>query len=315
MQEISTKQINTRENSLIKQRIIQYLNLKGITLYAFYQKSGITRNILSQNNGLSEDNLHKFLAYAQDISLSWLIFGQGEMLQKNFEENAYPKRIPKTHTQKDHLHTQTAYPKGRTAATEDQLLSDLDVLKENEEKNFQKNVNPKMSTQNVNPKPDFVNPKCQPKTEISIHGDSMPRHYHGATFVEAGGIPLIPIEAAAGILSGDNVQVMDYECDHYVIPAFHGADFLIRVAGDSMTPRYISGDLVACIRLAMVDFLQWNKSYIIDSAQGVLLKRVKRSEKPDHLLLVSENEEYDPFEIPTSEIRGLALVVGLIRIE
>lgn len=180
---------------------------------------------------------------------------------------------------------------------------------------------PKLTHQNDTPKCNCDTPKRHteagktPNCRIPEHDDTMHRNYHCATFVEAGGIPLIPIDAAAGVLSGDNVQVMDYECDHYVIPAFHGADFLMRVTGDSMTPRYMGGDLVACIRLTMVEFMQWNKSYIIDSTQGVLLKRVKRSEKPDHLLLISENENYDPFEIPTSEIRGLALVVGLIRIE
>lgn len=151
--------------------------------------------------------------------------------------------------------------------------------------------------------------------EVRSTFDDILRHYYGATRVESGGIPLIPIDAAAGILSGDNVLVMDYECEHYVVPAFHRADFLISVIGDSMTPRYMGGDLVAGMRLLTTEFMQWNKPYIIDSTQGVLLKRVKRSEKQDHLLLISENNEYDSFDIPMSEIQGLALVVGLIRIE
>lgn len=263
-------------------------------------------NVRSYLNGtLPKADVLEKIATNVAISCEWLLTGRGEMLEKNFQENDSPKMTAQNDSPKPNLDSPKRQPKIEQNSKYDTST----------EKNFQQFDTPKLTRQNDTPKPDFDTPKRHTKTEIAAHDGAIQRNYHGATYVEAGGIPLIPIEAAAGILSGDNVQVMDYECDHYVIPAFHGADFLIRVAGDSMTPRYMSGDLVACIRLAMVDFLQWNKSYIIDSAQGVLLKRVKRSQKPDHLLLISENEEYDPFEIPTSEIRGLALVVGLIRIE
>ena len=68
-----------QENSPIKQRILQYLDNKGISRYKFYKETGITRGILDQNNGISEENIHKFLAYAQDISIVWLVKGEGGM--------------------------------------------------------------------------------------------------------------------------------------------------------------------------------------------------------------------------------------------
>ena len=59
------------------------------------------------------------------------------------------------------------------------------------------------------------------------------------------------------------------------------------------------------------------KIYVIDSSQGVLVKRVMRIEgDDDNVLLVSENkDEYQPFKFPVSDIRSLAIVVGLIRAE
>ena len=66
------------------------------------------------------------------------------------------------------------------------------------------------------------------------------------------GIPLLPVSAMAGALSGD-VSVLEYECERYVVPAFQGADFLIPVKGSSMYPKYSSGDIVACKRVPASD--------------------------------------------------------------
>lgn len=131
----------------------------------------------------------------------------------------------------------------------------------------------------------------------------------------SGGIPLIPIDAAAGFLSGVGAQIMEYECEQYQIPGFKGAEFLIRISGDSMTPKYESGDIVACQRLENDTFLQWNKVYVVDSEQGVLVKRIKPGRADDTLTLVSDNAEYAPFEIERRQVYGLGRVVGLIRIE
>ena len=70
-----------REISIIKQRILQYLDFKRISKYQFYKKTGITNGILSQNNGISEDNLMRFLNYFSEISPDWLFYGRGEMLR------------------------------------------------------------------------------------------------------------------------------------------------------------------------------------------------------------------------------------------
>lgn len=129
------------------------------------------------------------------------------------------------------------------------------------------------------------------------------------------GIPLIPISAMAGIFTGDT-SIMEYECERYVIPDFKGADFLVRVKGDSMQPTYYSGDLVACQRVPLDDlFFQWNKTYVLDTVQGPLIKRVKRGSDDNHVLIVSDNTDYEPFELSKDQFHGVALVRGLVRLE
>lgn len=60
------------------------------------------------------------------------------------------------------------------------------------------------------------------------------------------GIPLIPVEAMAGYGNGHTAQVMEYDTERYVIPEFSElrVEFLIRMKGNSMTPRYNSGDIL-----------------------------------------------------------------------
>lgn len=218
--------------SPIKQNILLYLANKGVTPYEFYKISGVTRGILQQSNGISEDNIARFLAYATDVNIEWLITGKGNMLKND-------------------------------------------------------------------------NAGCQRQIE--------PAHHVPENSQE--GIPLIPLSAMAGAFT-DETSVMEYECERYVIPAFKGADFLIQVKGDSMQPTYYSGDLVACQRVSLNDlFFQWNKTYVLDTKQGPLIKRIMPGSDDSHVLIVSDNDSYPPFELSRDQFYGVALVRGLVRLE
>ena len=129
------------------------------------------------------------------------------------------------------------------------------------------------------------------------------------------GIPLVPVSAMAGALTGELPAVTERECEHYTVPRFERADFLITVAGDSMFPKFHSGDIVACRRVPLGSFFQWHRVYVVDSEQGVLIKRVEHGSGEDSVTLVSENRDYSPIELKRDEIYSLALVVGLIRAE
>ncbi len=129
------------------------------------------------------------------------------------------------------------------------------------------------------------------------------------------GIPLIPVEAMAGAFRGER-SVMEYECEKYIIPIFSGADFLIRVSGDSMQPTFRSGDLVACQRVPLKDlFFQWGRVYVLDTAQGAIIKRIHKSDEKNCITAISDNTVYPAFNVPVGQLNGIALVKGLIRLE
>lgn len=133
------------------------------------------------------------------------------------------------------------------------------------------------------------------------------------------GIPLLPFDAFAGI-ADSTITGVDFNAltERYEIPLFDGLqiDFMIPVRGSSMYPKYSSGDVVACRLINELLFVQWNKVYVIDSiSQGIMMKRLKKSEKIDYMICKSDNAEYGEFEIPKSDIRNIALVVGVVRLE
>lgn len=136
--------------------------------------------------------------------------------------------------------------------------------------------------------------------------------------VAKGGLPLIPIDAVAGFNGWDESGVSELDCARYDVPDFAAvhADFLIRVSGSSMYPKYSSGDILACRKIVEVTFIQWGKIYVIDSQQGAMVKRLFPIEGDDeHVLCKSDNPNYLPFELPKDEIRSLSIVVGAIRLE
>lgn len=130
------------------------------------------------------------------------------------------------------------------------------------------------------------------------------------------GTPLVNIEAVGGFGNASfKIEANDIE-DRYVIPDFSNIDFMIRVTGSSMTPKYHSGDIVACRIIKESNFIQWNKVHVISTTeQGILIKRLKQAKDKDCLTAVSDNPDYDPFLIPKSEITGIAIVIGTIRLE
>ncbi|AQX86127.1 helix-turn-helix transcriptional regulator [Elizabethkingia bruuniana] len=230
---------------MIKDRIIQVVEYKGIAKENFYKKIGMTSASFrgkAKETPINSTAIENILSEIQDLNSEWLLTGKGEMLKKD----------------------QPLY--GTQIYTSDTINETEMIYKE----------------------PKSINT----------------------------GIPLIPIDAMAGYGTG-SMQIMDYETSYYEVPEFTElrAEFMIRVKGSSMYPKYSSGDLIACKKISLNTFFQWNKVYVLDTEQGALIKRVKKSQKENCILLVSDNANYDPFDIHLDNIYSIACVLGVIRLE
>ena len=130
-------------------------------------------------------------------------------------------------------------------------------------------------------------------------------------------MPLIPFNCLAGLPADDNEGVSLEQFEQYSVPEFsiRGAEFLIRVEGMSMFPRYTNGDILAVKRLSSVTFFQWGCVYVLDTEQGMLIKRLFKSSNPENITCHSENSvDFPDFEIPKSEIRSVLIILGRISL-
>ena len=126
-------------------------------------------------------------------------------------------------------------------------------------------------------------------------------------------LPRIPYDAEAGSLTDAVDGVTEMQCERLaVVAAFPKYDFTIRVTGRSMEPMYFAGDEVACLRVNESQFLQWGRVHVLDTSQGVVIKRIY--ENGDSIRCSSFNPEYPDFNVPKSEIRSYNLVVGALRL-
>ena len=141
----------------------------------------------------------------------------------------------------------------------------------------------------------------KPLTEQSDHPDA---------------ISLYDVSASAGFGNFEEMISQEKVVGKYLVPDFRNVDWMIYVKGSSMYPKYSSGDIIACRVLHESRFIQWGKVYVLATKeQGILVKRIEESEKENCLKAVSDNPAYKPFNVPKDEIVGIALVVGVIRME
>lgn len=127
-------------------------------------------------------------------------------------------------------------------------------------------------------------------------------------------LPLIPFEAVAG--HGNPVYEDERIENFYQVSEFKDCDFLIRVKGDSMSPHFVGGDLLACKKVVNAFFFQWGRCYVIlTQSQGAMVKRVQPSERDGWIKCVSDNANYAPFDVPMEDIVSVALVNGSISLE
>lgn len=126
-------------------------------------------------------------------------------------------------------------------------------------------------------------------------------------------LPRIPYDASAGSLTDAVDGVTELQCERMpVVEAFPRYDFTLRVTGRSMEPVYLSGDEVACLRVSEARFLQWGRVYVLDTTQGIVIKRIY--DNGDSIRCASYNPEYPDFNIPKEDVRSFNLVVGALRI-
>lgn len=91
-------------------------------------------------------------------------------------------------------------------------------------------------------------------------------------------------------------------------------DFLFFNEDDSMLPTIARGDVLLGKTLQVEDiFFQKNNIYIAQTNQETLIRRIKKSDNKDFLILYTDNEKFDSLEINMSQIKTIAILKNSIK--
>ncbi len=66
-----------------KSNLLKYMELRGIKKPEFYKKTGLSNGFLDKNENISSNNIEIIISNYADISVEWLITGEGEMLKQD----------------------------------------------------------------------------------------------------------------------------------------------------------------------------------------------------------------------------------------
>lgn len=125
---------------------------------------------------------------------------------------------------------------------------------------------------------------------------------------------VIPTEAMAGTLGEFADSVASYDCERMISP-IKGADYAIKVCGDSMSPEYPSGCQVLIKKVNERAFVEWGKVYVLDTENGAVVKKIRKTSNDSVIECVSLNPEYQPFTIETKYIRGWYRVLMMLSLK
>ena len=127
-------------------------------------------------------------------------------------------------------------------------------------------------------------------------------------------LPVIPIEAMAGTLGEFADSIHAYDCERMVSP-IKGADYAIKVCGDSMTPEIPNGSQILIKKIYEEEFVEWGKIFCLDTRNGAVIKRVYPTENPEVVECRSVNPDYPPFKVNVRSINGWYRVLMVLSMK
>ena len=139
---------------------------------------------------------------------------------------------------------------------------------------------------------------------------SQPKSSNDGASETATTVLLLPVYAIGGSLNDFVASVSEYDCERVVSP-IGGVDFAIQVSGDSMSPEYPNGSRIFIKKINEKAFIEWGKTYVLDTCNGTVVKRIVPSDRDGYIRCVSINPDpvYAPFEVSLSDVFGMYKVL------
>lgn len=127
---------------------------------------------------------------------------------------------------------------------------------------------------------------------------------------------LLPMYAHGGSLNDFVASAKENDCEKVISP-ISGVDFAIQVSGDSMSPEYSNGSRIFIKKINEKAFIEWGKTYVLDTCNGTVIKRIVPSDKAGFVKCLSINPDpiYAPFEVDLKDVYGIYRVMLCLSIK
>ena len=127
------------------------------------------------------------------------------------------------------------------------------------------------------------------------------------------GAPVYNIDVTAGTTPLSRMFTDERIIGRMSLPGLNPDLPIVRVSGDSMTPRLNPGCYISIRPISLDAPISWGQIYVVVLADFRLVKYVRRHPDPEMVKLVSENPAYDDIDVRRADIEGLYLVENVIN--
>lgn len=284
---------DTEQNS-VKNRLLDFLKYKGISQSKFEQQCGISNGYVNNiRKGIKNEMFDKKIApNFPELSKSWLLLGEGSMLVPQIEEV-----VPEEEEEEDDLvlflrDERKGYDITLTDIYEKTRIP-VKTLKE-----VQQGIS-ELSTKQRNVLSKYIEEAREYFREGEVLGtpEGEPTGYYYPEVYAKAGFDFLS-------LSSEVNKIPVY------VPNFGRDVLFINVYGDSMYPKYKSGDIIGIKPVDYVYLVFGHPYVIVFNNDDINIKYVRKGSDDQHVLLVSENANYEPREYPLSIIRAFYAVRG-----
>lgn len=153
-------------------------------------------------------------------------------------------------------------------------------------------------------------PEIRPAWLLTGEGEMLKNEVKNNTSALDNYVLLLPLSAQGGSLGEFSQSVRTEDCERIKSPV-DGADFAISVSGDSMAPEYPNGSRVLVKKIDDRAFIEWGRTYVLDTCNGSVIKVLTPSKREDCVTCNSLNEDprYAPFDINLRDVFGIYRVL------
>lgn len=129
------------------------------------------------------------------------------------------------------------------------------------------------------------------------------------------GTPVYDLDVTAGCRSLESLFGETRPVGSINIPGVARDANIVKVSGDSMSPRINNGGYIAIRPVSSLRNIFWGQIYVVELDDYRMVKYLRRHPDPELVILHSDNPQYDDMDVLRTDIRSLYIVEAILNYE